>query len=228
MEAKKFRGIQTLFQNKHLNFYHMQALTDGGRDFDYYFASRNDEENIKAKTHERKAEGVVIYAVCSEDPSKIVLIRQYRYPIGDYLYELPAGLIDAGETAAEAAVREMREETGFKFQALADVDEIWEHPFYMAQGMSDEACQAVFGTVSGITEGNGSRDNWNSDDVTEGHQGTPSPEDTESITVKIADRAEVRRILQNEQVSLRMAYLMMGFLNADPDDPFAFVRKKEN
>lgn len=223
METKKFRSIRTLFRNRHLNFYHMEALTDSGRDFDYFFASRNDEEQIKAKTHERKAEGVVIYAVCKEDPGRIVLIRQYRYPVGDYLYELPAGLIDAGETPEKAAEREMMEETGLAFRIEEHVDGIWKHPFYMAQGMSDEACIVVFGTVSML-----------SGDVPEtggkvadgGLSFASSPEDTESITVKIADRQEVRRILETEQVSLRMAYLMMNFLGADPSDPFAFVREK--
>ena len=187
----------------------MEALTDGGRDFDYYFASRNDEDHIKAKTHERKAEGVVIYAVRKEDPGEIVLIRQYRYPVGDYLYELPAGLIDEGETPEEAAIREMREETGLVFHVAPDVDEMWKKPFYMAQGISDEACVAVFGMVEG-----GLRE--------------PALEDTESITVKIADRKTVRSILMEERVSLRMAYLMLQFYHADPSDPFAFLREKKD
>lgn len=44
------------------------------------------------------------------------MIRQYRYPLDDYLYELPAGLIDEGEGPSEAAIREMKEETGMDFE----------------------------------------------------------------------------------------------------------------
>ena len=40
-------------------------------------------------------EGMAVYAV-TEDGEKLVLVRQYRYPVNDYLYELPAGLIRAG------------------------------------------------------------------------------------------------------------------------------------
>ncbi len=41
------------------------------------------------------------------------LIRQYRFAVDQYLYEVPAGTIDAGEAPEQTAVRELREETGF-------------------------------------------------------------------------------------------------------------------
>lgn len=67
------------------------------RRFTYYFASRNDKDNIKHKTHSMSPEGMAVYAV-TEDGQHLVLVRQYRYPMDDYLYELPAGLIEPGET----------------------------------------------------------------------------------------------------------------------------------
>jgi ADP-ribose pyrophosphatase len=44
---------------------------------------------------------------------EIILQKQYRSPVDKVVIELPAGLIDAGETAEQAAVRELKEETGY-------------------------------------------------------------------------------------------------------------------
>ena len=49
-------------------------------------------------------------------------------------------------------------------------------------------------------------------------------EDTETIQVLIVDKKEAQRILKEEKVSLRAAYLLMNFLHADSTDPFAFLR----
>jgi 8-oxo-dGTP pyrophosphatase MutT (NUDIX family) len=45
---------------------------------------------------------------------KIILVKQFRYPINMYSIEFPAGLIDDGETPESTAVRELLEETGYE------------------------------------------------------------------------------------------------------------------
>ncbi|MDR3349280.1 MAG: NUDIX hydrolase [Acidaminococcales bacterium] len=55
---------------------------------------------------------------------RIVLVRQYRYPVGRVLYELPAGKLDAGEDPLGCARRELAEETGFtagKWRKLSSI-----------------------------------------------------------------------------------------------------------
>ena len=47
------------------------------------------------------------------DKKNIVLVRQFRYPIGKITYEIPAGKLDAGETPLRCIEREIEEETGF-------------------------------------------------------------------------------------------------------------------
>ena len=136
---KKYTNIHKLSDNKFLNLFHLDALTDSGRPFDYFFVSRRKADNIKLLTGDSAAEGVVIYPVLREDPEKIVLIRQYRYPLGDHLYELPAGLIDEGETPDAAAVREMKEETGLSFEVYAGGDGAYRSPFFMGAGFTDES-----------------------------------------------------------------------------------------
>jgi ADP-ribose pyrophosphatase len=53
----------------------------------------------------------------SDDP-ELLLIKQYRYAAGQYLYEIPAGRLDAGEDPADCAARELREETGCTAERL--------------------------------------------------------------------------------------------------------------
>lgn len=59
-------------------------------------------------------DGVGIVAILDKPTGKeIILQKQYRPPVDKVVIEVPAGLIDAGETAEQAAVRELKEETGY-------------------------------------------------------------------------------------------------------------------
>jgi 8-oxo-dGTP pyrophosphatase MutT (NUDIX family) len=66
---------------------------------------------------------VVILAL--DDAGQVVLIRQYRHPVGEWLIELPAGLLDVpGEPPWETAARELVEEAGLRagrWHALVDL-----------------------------------------------------------------------------------------------------------
>lgn len=66
--------------------------------------------------------GSVILALLSDN--KIVLIKQHRYPINKYIYELPAGKLNPGEDPLDCAKRELEEETGYiakKWQKLTSI-----------------------------------------------------------------------------------------------------------
>ena len=190
-DRKHYRGIEKQTDNPFLNLYHIDALGRDGTPFHYYFASRNDENNIKHKTHSMRPEGMAVYAV-TEDGEKLVLVRQYRYPVNDYLYELPAGLIEPEETASEAACREMIEETGWKLEVYEGGEPAFRRGFFLAQGLTDESGSMIFGTV---TENVGQQ-----------------MENTEDIQVILADRQEVLRILREERVSMRCGLMLMQFL----------------
>ncbi len=199
---KKFDKIHKLTDNPFLNLYQMDALDTKGMPFSYYFASRNDAEHIKIRTKSVRAEGIVIYAVTEEAQPRLVLIRQYRYPVDAFMYELPAGLIDGDETHGMAAAREMKEETGLDFIEYTGGRECYRRPYFMGPGFTDETSATVFGTVSGTVS-------------------DAFAEDTEEIQVILADKEKVRHILANERVSIRGAYLMMHFLHAS--EPFSFL-----
>lgn len=75
--------------------------------------------------------GVVILAFKDEDT--ILLVKQYRYPIGETVLELPAGKLEKGEDPFEAAKREFEEETGYCANKWTDLGYINTSP-----GFSDE------------------------------------------------------------------------------------------
>lgn len=81
----------------------------------------------------------------SPDPT-IVLIRQYRYAVDGYVYEIPAGRLDESETPTECALRELREETGYSAKDLIPLT-----AFYTTPGFTDERIHLFAAT--GLSEG---------------------------------------------------------------------------
>ena len=194
--------ITKLTDEKFVNLYRLRGSNDKGHQANYLVASRAKEiDALKIRTRENTADGVAIYALYGEKRDQIVMVRQYRYPIDRFVYELPAGLVEPGEDFREAAVRELREETGLAFTPL-DVDPMFEAPRYTTIGMTDESCATVYGYADGTCT-------------------NCFNEKSEEIEIVLADRAEVRRILREEQVALLAAYHMMHFLH--DEEPFAFL-----
>jgi ADP-ribose pyrophosphatase len=78
-----------------------------------------------------------------EDP-QVLLIKQYRYAAGGYLYEVPAGRLDPGEDPAACARRELQEETGCSAERVDRLTTIFTTPgfcdevihLFMAQGLT--------------------------------------------------------------------------------------------
>lgn len=194
--------IEKKTDNAHLNFYQLEAQHRDGRISPYYMASRaKDIAHLKSVTGKNAPDGVILYGVYGPEKDKLVLIRQYRFPLGGYVYEFPAGLIEDGEDMLSAGIREMYEETGLSFQPRESG--IYSRPFFTTVGMTDESCSMVFGYCSGTP--------------TNTHQ-----EASEEIQVVLADRAECRRILKEENVAVMCAYMMMHFIAA-PGDPLDFL-----
>lgn len=201
----KIVKITKTTDNYYLNMYDLNTEDKKGNPHLYHVASRaRRKEDLKLSTGENQPDGVLIYALYGEARDRVVLIRQFRYSIGTYIYEFPAGLIDEGENFHEAGIRELREETGLTFHPI-EVDPIYSKPYFTTIGMTDESCAAVYG-------------------IAEGEISTKNQEDTEEIEVVLADRKEVLRILQEESVSLMCAYMMMHFLHEASEDPFAFLK----
>ena len=200
----RVNGIKKLTDNRFLNLYELDASFRDGSRAPYYVASRRKTvDQLKAVTHDNHPDGVILYGVHGENRDKVVLIRQFRYPLNGYVYEFPAGLVEPGEDMMDAGIREMFEETGLNF---APVDGgAYSRPFFTTIGMTDESCGTVYGYCSG-------------------EPSVSNQEGTEDIQVVLADREECRRILKEENVAIMCAYMLMHFI-ASEGDPLAFLNK---
>jgi ADP-ribose pyrophosphatase len=69
------------------------------------------------------------------DPSSIILVRQYRHAIGQHVWELPAGSVDPGEDADDAALRECHEEIGMLASRAERIASLFPSPGYTTEVM---------------------------------------------------------------------------------------------
>lgn len=83
-----------------------------------------------------RTRGVGAAVILAVDDGHVLLVEQYRVPIGARCLELPAGLVgdeEEGEAAATAAIRELEEETGYRAERAVDLGR-----FHASPGMSSE------------------------------------------------------------------------------------------
>jgi len=78
----------------------------------------------------------------SPAPGEIVLVRQYRHPAGDALWELPAGRAEPGEDPLTGALRELREETGYRAGRMRPLASLYSTP-----GFCDEIMHFFYADV---------------------------------------------------------------------------------
>ena len=82
----------------------------------------------------RHAGSAVMMAM--DDKKRILLVRQYRLPAEDYMWELPAGKVDDGEKPMQAAKRELAEETGYKARKWTKLVSFFASPGYVQERMT--------------------------------------------------------------------------------------------
>ena len=205
-KINRVKGIKKQTDNRFLNLYEFEAERRNGKTAPYFVASRTAKvEELKAVSHNNRSDGVIIYGIYGENKDKVVLVKQFRYPINDYIYEFPAGLVESGEDMFDAGVREIYEETGLVFEPKR-VSNAYAKPFFTTVGMTDECCGTVYGYCSGTPSNS--------------HQ-----EESEDIEIVLADREECKRILREENVAIMCAYMLMHFIHCTEEDPLRFLEE---
>ena len=101
-----------------------------------------------------RTRGVSAAVILALDEGHVLLVEQYRVPIGARCLELPAGLVgdeEEGEAAASAAIRELEEETGYTAERAVDLGR-----YFASPGMSSEGFTLLRAEgLSRIGEGGG-------------------------------------------------------------------------
>ncbi|KYZ77503.1 ADP-ribose pyrophosphatase [Anaerosporomusa subterranea] len=103
--------------------------------------------NGKSATREVVEHPGAVAVVPVTDDGKVILVRQFRHPIGQLLLEIPAGKLDKGEHPDDCARRELEEETGFVASQLRRIASIFTTPgftneiihIYLATGLTATA-----------------------------------------------------------------------------------------
>jgi ADP-ribose pyrophosphatase len=82
-----------------------------------------------------------VVLVPQPDASRVILIRQYRYVVGQWIWELPAGTLEPGESPARAARRECMEETGWRPRRIQRLGTYYATPGFCDERMIFYACR---------------------------------------------------------------------------------------
>lgn len=99
---------EDVFSNRWVNLVRTDVLMDG-EEFDFYSLKLPD----------------YVAVVAVDRQGRIPLVRQYRPAVDAYTWELPAGTLEAGESAEECCRRELLEETGLEVAAMSKLGSYW-------------------------------------------------------------------------------------------------------
>jgi ADP-ribose pyrophosphatase len=121
-----------------------------------------------------------------DERDRVLLVRQYRLPARGHLWELPAGRVDKGETALQAARRELAEETGLRARRLRKLAEFYPSPGFLTEKMT------IF-LATGLT------------------QGAASPMEDECIEMRWFPAAQLERLIRTGRI--RDAKTQIAFLH---------------
>lgn len=200
------KNITTLADTKYLKLYDAEYINKSGKSRNWSIASRKNLDSLKNiyfNGVEDKIDAVIIIAThvdtathidkstdAAED--KLVVIKQFRVPLNDYVYEIPAGLIDSGEDFETTVRRELKEETGLD---LLEIDYNKTKPkTYISTGMTDESVALVYCSCIGEV----SKDYLEAD---------------EDIEVMLLSKEEAKILISsNEKIDIKAFLAIQNFL----------------
>ena len=140
----EYEKIEKVYEGTYLDYYNVTYRNEDGQEKVYEMVSRDKQIDSKEKLYDHSTDAVVMIVNDVSD-EHVVLVKEFRLELGKPIFGVPAGLIDPGETAAECAVRELKEETGLDMVRVRDVLK----GAFSAVGISNETTSCVIGTAAG-------------------------------------------------------------------------------
>lgn len=185
----KLLKIKKLFKSWYTTYSATYEL-ENGKEYDHDVISNNDHLTIDTLG---KTGPDAVILLCKRDRDDTILtIKEFRMPVNNAIYDLPAGSIDEGETAIEAGLRELTEETGYIDIRVDDVLP----PSFSSPGLTDQSLTTVFCTI--LTD----------------KKIETNTEETESIKCTWSTREDVKEILKSDLIAGRAQLLMYNWLNS--------------
>lgn len=131
--------------------------------------------NGKISTRELVKHPVAVAVVPVLDNGDIIFVRQYRYPVGKVLYEIPAGKLDQNEELYDCALRELSEETGYITESMTLLTSLLTAP-----GFSNEVIHVYLAKNL--------------------KAGKAHPDNDEFLEVVILSQNEIKEKIQNKEI----------------------------
>ena len=197
-ELMSIKSITTLADTKYLKLYNAEYTNKSGKSRNWSIASRKDLDtlnNTYFNGTEDRIDAVIIVATFVDNATaedKLVVIKQFRVPLNDYVYEIPAGLIDDGEDFETTVRRELKEETGLDLLKI-DYNKT-KLKAYISTGMTDESAALVYCTCVGQVS-------------------TDYLEPDEDIEVILLSRQEAKILISsNEKIDIKAFLAIVNFI----------------
>jgi ADP-ribose pyrophosphatase len=182
--------LKKLTDLRWLNLFEVEYEHESGKRARWQFVSRKGTPILTGEPLQPDAVFIVPILKMPQG-NRLVVLKEYRLPLGDYEYTCPAGLIDPGETIETTVRRELNEETGLELTKILAVGP----PVVASAGMSDESAVITFVECTGTPD-------------------TAGLDGTEEIEILVLDFEQLRTLRRAPVKFSAKAWLVLLFFEA--------------